>query len=112
MKGLTQCVLAVGLLCSSPIFAANTGKELAEWGETYDQKKMDSPFQGGAYLGYVSAVADAFNGTAFCAPGDVTYAQLAAISLKHLRNNPEVWNHNGAGLVLDALTGAFPCKKK
>ena len=111
MKGLVQLVLVAGALSAESALAA-TGKELMDWGNSYDQTTMIKPFEGGAYLGYVSAVADSFRGAGICPADNVTYGQLAAITLKYLRNNPEEWNQDGSVLVYTSLSRVFPCKKK
>ncbi|TWC50142.1 hypothetical protein FBY04_12035 [Pseudomonas sp. SJZ080] len=111
MKGFVKFILVAGILSASPAWAA-TGKNLVDWGKDYETNQAGTSFTGGSFFGYVSAVADSFRGVGLCPPDNVTYGQLAAITLKYLRNNPEQWNQDASGLVYESLSRTFPCKKK
>jgi len=110
MKGLAQIILMASFFSANSASAA-TGKDLVTWGNAYESKNVVDQFTGGSFFGYVSGVADSFNGVGICPPDNVTYGQLASITLKYLRNNPEEWNKDGSGLVYESLSAVFPCKK-
>lgn len=66
--------------------------------------------------GYVMAVVDTYsdmqevyNQTAICLRPRVTNTQLTAIVSKYLLANPEEWHFRASGIVLKALSNAFPC---
>lgn len=70
--------------------------------------------------GYVSGVVDAEAVTVatqrasplFCIPTQgVTTSQTVEVVERHLREHPEQRQYSGAGLVVIALTNAFPCAK-
>jgi hypothetical protein len=104
MKGLAQVILFAGCLSAQSAWAVS-GAKLIETGNQFEQT------QSGFFLGYVAGIADSFRGSGLCLPSDATYGQLAAITLKYLRNNPEEWNKDGSGLVYESLSAVFPCKK-
>jgi len=44
-----------------------------------------------------------------CADGSVTGAQLEAVVIKFIRDNPARWNQRAHLVVEDAFKAAFPC---
>lgn len=63
-------------------------------------------------LGYVAAVADAFDGESFCIPAGVNLRQMADVTQRMLESRPEMRHLTGAAFVTAALMQAFPCNKK
>lgn len=63
-------------------------------------------------FGFVVGVHDAVEGLTICVPAETKVGQLVAVVKKYYRNNPEKWNMSAAALVEQALSKAFPCKKK
>lgn len=63
-------------------------------------------------LGYVAAVADAFDGESFCIPAGVNVRQMADVTLRMLEARPEMRHFTGAAFVTAALMQTFPCNKK
>jgi hypothetical protein len=45
----------------------------------------------------------------FCKPDDVGKSQLIAVVKKYMGDHPEQMEFTAAGIVYDALVGAFPC---
>lgn len=68
--------------------------------------------QRGLYMGYVQGVGNSLNYFAFCAPHEVTYQQLYMVVGNFLEAHPERLHEHRSGLVIDALSKAFPCKDK
>ena len=98
--------------CSSAGF--NTGNELAEMmseAEKLDSDNSKDVSEVGGYYGYVTGVADATDYGIWCAPSHLKSAQIVKVVSKYLNNNPEKLHLNAAQLVIEALIGAFPCKK-
>lgn len=62
-------------------------------------------------LGYVAAVADAFDGESFCIPPDVNLRQMADMTQRMLETRAESRHLVGAAFVTAALMQAFPCEK-
>ncbi|WP_432213804.1 Rap1a/Tai family immunity protein [Pseudomonas graminis] len=87
-----------------------TGNDLRAWGEGYE--KNTGTFANGLYMGFVVGVAESFSGLGFCPPSNVTNGQNAAIVWKWLSDHPKDWAGPASGLILAALSDAFPCQKK
>lgn len=62
-------------------------------------------------LGYVAAVADAFDGESFCIPSGVNLRQMADVTQRMLESRPEMRHLTGAAFVTASLMQAFPCEK-
>lgn len=75
-----------------------------------EMKDGTGGFPYGSYYGYVTGIADASNGTAWCPPDGMTLGQTVAITTKYLNKNPEYWHTAANNLVEAALNQAFPCK--
>lgn len=60
-------------------------------------------------MGYVSAIYDLAQGDRVCPQEPVTASELMKVVHLYLRAHPERRDEPGAKLVLDALTGRFPC---
>ena len=61
--------------------------------------------------GYVWGYADGENygGGAVCYPDGVTYDQILAVTLKHLKENPAQLHRPSGDLVMEAVQEAWPC---
>ena len=110
MKTLKFVVLASALSASGSAWSTS-GNDLMNWLASYESSQAN--WSGGMYLGYVAGVAEFGQGFMFCAPGNVTQGQNAAIVAKYLRNNPEEWNRPASGIALRAFMKAYPpCPEK
>jgi hypothetical protein len=68
-------------------------------------------------LGYIDGVADALdkniiNGYKACVPDGVTAGQLQDVVVQYLRLNPADRHFLAFGLVADAISKAFPCRRQ
>ena len=61
--------------------------------------------------GYVLGVADGMKngGAPTCYPDGITYEQILAVTLKHLKENPAQLHRPGSDLVREVLREAWPC---
>jgi hypothetical protein len=105
-------VLSTWLLCSSPVAARNfeNGNQLLQYCTNQDTTSFFC-------LGYTSAVADALdgnrvNGYDACIPLSVNVGQIKDIVVQYLRLNPAERHLAAAGLVADAISKAFPCRRQ
>jgi hypothetical protein len=92
------------------------GNDLVEYTREADKINMGdpsaSPFDAGAYIGFVIGVYGAYHWTGFlCGVDQVTHGQAIAIVSRYLKANPAQWHLPAIGLVRDALQSAFPCPK-
>ncbi|HDN9016730.1 TPA: hypothetical protein P2I01_003634 [Aeromonas salmonicida] len=62
--------------------------------------------------GYITGVADAFDGYSFCIPNQVRRRQNVDIVTKYLRDHPEDRHQDAHILTAHALSLAFPCPTK
>jgi hypothetical protein len=60
--------------------------------------------------GYLDGVSDAASGVILCAPDGVTNGQLTSITLKVMRQNPEILDWWADKIILKSLTPLWPCK--
>jgi hypothetical protein len=64
----------------------------------------------------VSTVAAAFSSTgapvAYCYPNGVTTGQIRDVVIQRLQAHPEERRYPAAGIILTAITEAFPCARK
>ncbi|WP_314357028.1 Rap1a/Tai family immunity protein [Pseudomonas rhodesiae] len=105
MKTLRAVML--GALLATPTIAwSMTGNDLVKWMPDYESNS--GSFGGGVFGGYVAGIADFTRGVLFCPAGNITNGQNAAIVVKFLKNNPEKWNQQASGLVIEALSRAYP----
>lgn len=106
---LISCACATLLTVASAGAHAFTGNEVRGWYVNYSSGNGSVlPTE---YLGYIAGIVDTMQNVAFCAPGSATYIQLGAVAKKYIEANPELWNQNGAGLVMTAIGAVYPCKK-
>jgi hypothetical protein len=92
------------------------GLQLKEWADADDRSRQTNPqctdFQESSTLhGYVIGVYDTVAGLSVCVPAGVSGVQLMEVVKRYVNANPSKWNQPAAPLVVDALNGAFPCKK-
>jgi hypothetical protein len=104
-------VLAAWMLCSSAALASsfrNGNVLLQECSSSQDVMFC---------LGYIEAVNDALdgnrvNGYEACVPNVVTAGQLKDIVVQYLRQNAAERHLLAVGLVADAISKAFPCRRQ
>jgi hypothetical protein len=84
---------------------------------------QSSTHDSGLCLGYiigvvdmVSTVATAFSATgapaAYCFPNGVTTGRIRDVAIQRLQAHPEERHYPAAGIILTAITEAFPCARK
>lgn len=79
---------------------------LRDW-ENSEANDKNSPLA----AGYLDGVFDAASGVLLCPPEGVTNNQITSITLKFMRQDPEILNLWGDAIILKALTPLWPCKK-
>jgi hypothetical protein len=62
------------------------------------------------YVGYVTGVVDAWDGSRFCLTGGVNAEQAAAIVAKYVQDHPEGLNRHASETVAAALAATHPCR--
>lgn len=60
--------------------------------------------------GYLNGVADAANGVVLCPPDGATNGQITAITLKVMRQKPEILDWWADRIILEALRPLWPCQ--
>jgi hypothetical protein len=109
---LAAMAAAVVLACLSASVRADTpGNELLDYCTSQDASER------GYCYGYVNAIAEAerrpagFNGWYNCLPAESTRKQLVDVVKRWLDQHPEQRHYSAAGLIAQALSEAFPCKR-
>jgi hypothetical protein len=76
-------------------------------------KKMNSDTwtEIGFAQGYVTGVADSYDGELFCIPERVNVGQLVDLAKSYIVNNPKDRHRHAGALVAIAFVEVFPCKK-
>jgi hypothetical protein len=113
-------VLAAILASSFPAPAASGGiyiirgnllvEAMREYEKAERKDERTNYADAARYQWFVMGVHDALSGEIFCAPEQVTLAQVAAVVAKYLNAHPEEWNEPAFVLVTRALKQAFPCR--
>lgn len=112
---LCTALVGIGLAAISSSSGAGffDGNELLKRVEASLDRKTSATYLGGVGIGYVQGIADATEGTSIaCIPSSVTAGQVEKIVQKYLAAHPELLHQRASFLVIDALSEAFPCKKK
>lgn len=47
-----------------------------------------------------------------CPPSNLTGLQVAEMTRKHLKDNPQLWHHNSFSIIANLFVATFPCKKQ
>ena len=106
MLSIRNLFVLVVLLCSWQAHAGFfSGNDI--------KKELDNNNSFG--FGYVIGAADAMGGQYICLPGGesgVRAGQIRDVVHKYLRENPTILHEAADLLVLKALVGTWPCKKK
>ncbi|MBC8267156.1 MAG: hypothetical protein H8E36_00210 [Rhodospirillaceae bacterium] len=106
MKRILLIALLVGL--ASPAWASYfKGNDLHKVCQSSSNEDVCS----GYIMGIVDATAWTKADIAFCVPKDSSLRQATDIVTKWLNENPEHRHLSAAGLVITALTLAWPCPK-
>ena len=87
-------------------------------GQLLEDCESENYFVKGSCMGYIEGVGDSvatlahWEGFAeyMCTPKGVTSGQFRLVVMKHLNKHPEELHLNAGGLVLIALSEAFPCE--
>ncbi|MFJ5427691.1 Rap1a/Tai family immunity protein [Pectobacterium actinidiae] len=114
-------LLLLGLLGLPFTVSANfyDGNDLNQWAESHNRAGLgtatDSDYLNRRQLmGYVAGVFEFGNGTLFCIPptGSFTVGQVSDVVGKYVMNHPENRSQSALDVSIQALSQAFPCKKK
>lgn len=109
-------LLALVFMQGQAVAGFMTGNELVEnmrESDKADAGDRTANFMKSAYYsGYIMGVSDVLNHMLFDLPPRVTVGQICSVVAKYLKNHPERWNELASELVMDALSEAFPLKKK
>lgn len=62
------------------------------------------------YVGYVTGIVDALDGSRFCLSKGVSAEQAAAIVAKYVQNNPEGLNRHASEIITVALAAKYSCR--
>jgi Rap1a immunity proteins len=100
-----------------------SGNDLVVMMREYQKIMADDPTANAPaarnFIGYVVGVFESLDGIPIVGIGQlwketegVTIGQICSIVSKYLSNHPEKWNNTASGLVVDALSEAFPLKRK
>jgi hypothetical protein len=114
MRALRLFIVAVLLVSSPGLAYFYSGNQLVGWMREYERfdrgdLKADHVLVR-SYMSFVAGVHDTGDEILFCTPQQTTVGQVCAVVAKYLQANPERWDKSANFLVLDALTGAFPCQ--
>lgn len=85
-----------------------TGNDLKLRLEHWEQKSSERSAWVG--VGYVIGVHDALDGVLVCNSDQVTVGQLASVTLKHIRENPEMLDQMGSIVTGNGMFVLWPCK--
>ncbi len=112
---MRKLILMMMLMFAAVDSYADTGNELSTKMIEYEKYEGGQDFNAtasGYYSGYVTGLANGYNGIYFCPPTNVTNGQIYKIVAKYLKNNPDKLHLLADILVVNALRDVFPCKKK
>jgi hypothetical protein len=88
---------------------------LLQWLDDYEayQERREIRYMAKAsqYVGYVTGVADAQDGTRFCLPGGVGAEQTAAQVAEYARQHAKSLPRHASETVVAALAEQYPCKR-
>jgi len=84
---------------------------LTEFEAYQERREIRYMAKASQYVGYVSGMVDALDGTRFCLPAGVTAEGAAERVAKHVREHPEVLTHRASEAVISALGVNYPCKR-
>lgn len=92
-----------------------TGNDLYSKLQDWNSSSPSNSIAGGAGVGYVTGIADAFNGKStaggkFCLPPNISVGQLIDVAYNYLKANPQERHLTASSIVVYALSQAFPCK--
>ena len=107
---LASALLLFSSPASADVAGYKSGNDLLGWCEN----------ESIACLTYIAGVSDTHSvisgvspaAKGFCSPEHVELGQLRRIVMKWLQGHPKNVHEQAAGLVLGALTDAFPCREK
>jgi hypothetical protein len=88
-----------------------TGNDLED--KKIEDSKNSRQLEAGFYAGYVAGVAEVTrlkDNISWC-EDSVTVSQLVKVVSRYLTNTPEKLHLPANTLIIEALKGAFPCKK-
>jgi len=90
--------------------ASSLRELMAEYGYYQEGRQIRYMAKASQYVGYVTGIVDALDGTKFCLPGGVTAEQAAAKVAAYLNAMPDKLTRRASDSVAAALAANFPCK--
>ena len=85
------------------------GNELVKWAKAYEKNDTGKQFYQGQFVGFIAAIHDVLESDQFCTGSRVSGAQLSAVVIKFINQNPELWSDDAYDLVIKAMKRGFPC---
>ena len=102
--------LAKSIILSAVLFAGAAQAQFISGNTLYD--RMNGSHGNTMWaIGYVTGVADAYNGEMFCIPKSATVGQIKDIAERFLIDRPQDRHLPADILIMLALVDLFPCKK-
>lgn len=84
---------------------------LTEFEAYQERREIRYMAKASQYVGYVTGVVDALDGTQFCLIGGVGAEQAARMVAQYLQQHPERFTRRASEAVVSALAAHFPCAK-
>ena len=99
------------LTCLTLLLSFSAQAQYVNGNRLYERMTSSNTSQTMWALGYVTGVADSFDGEFFCLPNTVTVGQMSDIVQKSLVARPQERHLRADVLIMLALVDVFPCKK-
>ena len=117
MRQIISVVFATILVSMALPAHAVTGSQLKACCADYDDEKNKGFFSSGFCAGYITGTIESIaiwtagsSHIPYCLPENATNDQIISVIRKYLDANPEKLHLDGAELIIDAISDAFPCK--
>ncbi len=114
MNKLTLMVVALLLTTNTQaafFLDANSLQDMmTEYGYYQEGRQIRYMAKASQFVGYVTGIVDALDGSKFCLPGGVTAEQAAGKVAAYLTAKPDALTRRASDSVVAALGANFPCK--
>jgi hypothetical protein len=100
---------AAGSVTGAEYSVTFLGNELKSGLEDWVQHPPNNLVDASLKAGYVVGVHDALSGASVCTPTQVTVDQVIDVTLKFLRNQPEILHRGADQIVEQSLKAVWPC---
>jgi hypothetical protein len=89
--------------------SAGLKEMLTDFDAYQDNREIRYMAKASQYVGYVTGVVDALDGSRFCLSKGVTAEQAAGIAAKYVQDHPEGLSRHASETITTALAGNYPC---